>query len=115
MKMKEKSSFFLSSFFRLLCVLFPRFIPTSPKYLASWIEHQKLCFADIKYMGPLRVTVPPIVGSVGTARTMPSLCLFQPHTGMFAAVDMMVQILLKPVQILFKPILFFSYIHVLAW
>ncbi|MCB4784444.1 MAG: hypothetical protein LGB69_07660 [Sulfurovum sp.] len=78
--------------------------------------HISPCAAHtVKYMGPLRVTVPPIVGSVGTARTMPSLCPYQPHTGMFAAVDMMVQILLKPVQILLKPILFFSYIHVLAW
>ena len=78
-----------------------------------WCRHStgpthSLCAAHtVKYMGPLRVTVLPIVGSVGTACTMPSLCPYQPHTGMFAGVDMMVQTLLKP-------ILFFSYIHVLA-
>ena len=42
-----------------------------------------MCSPNRKYTGPLRVPVLPIVGSVGTARTVPSMCPYRPRTGMF--------------------------------
>ena len=42
-----------------------------------------MCSPYRKYTGPLRVPVPPIVGSDGTARTVPSMCPYRPRTGMF--------------------------------